>query len=140
MRRKRRRPERAEEERQLMSNSLLDDLITPSHLATGVGWGFLFLKRKQEHWKKISIFPTFSVKFGVFKAFPVQRCVSHGGKRRLNQHRLDLITLETQKSDRQPHPSCCRRQRDVTNVDTLLSASLCPLWGFFPDVCSLACP
>lgn len=39
MRRKRRRPERAEEERQLMSNSLLDDLITPSHLATGVGWG-----------------------------------------------------------------------------------------------------
>lgn len=38
MRRKRRRPERAEEGRQLMSNSLLDDLITPSHLATeGVG-------------------------------------------------------------------------------------------------------
>lgn len=35
MRRKRRRPERAEEGRRLMSNSLLDDLITPSHLATG---------------------------------------------------------------------------------------------------------
>lgn len=37
MRRKRRRPERAEEGGQLMSNSLLDDLITPSHLATGGG-------------------------------------------------------------------------------------------------------
>lgn len=69
MRRTRRRPERAEEGRQLMSNSLLDDLITPSHLATGGGGleteetqtlkskTFPFLNRKQtsgvcRHWKK----------------------------------------------------------------------------------------
>lgn len=34
MRRKRRRPEQYKEGRQSMSNSLLDDLITPNHLAT----------------------------------------------------------------------------------------------------------
>lgn len=92
--------------------------------------------------EKLLNLPPFSVKFGFFlKLFvvPVQRRVSHGGKRRLNQHRFDLIMLAKHRNPTGNQIPAVVAAAAATNVDTLLPASLC-CGAFFPYFCSLACP